>query len=221
MRKISPFILLLFLCACSGGSSPPPVVVAPSPPSPGTQWSMNYTRPPNSVLMQPGDYFDFPRCDMAPASAQQPDVLIMPCAVGYVERSFGNLTGAPALTLEYEITGTDPIFEYKTNPDNTCDGAATVELLIFKSPGNLNDPNARWFSHPSRQTLTLGKNTYTVPLTADQWIPIYPPGVPEMFQAALGNVKTAGFVYGGGCFAGHGVGLSKGSARFWVRRFST
>ena len=218
MKRIAALLSVFILSGC-GGSSSPPVVTgpAPTPPSPGSMWSMNYSHPPGSVAMHPlGDreYFDFPRC--AKISG------VLPCSVNYVERPFGNVAGAPSLTLDYEITGDAPTFSHETNVDNTCGGPSTVQLFLrMAGDPNMQNPNSRWFSQPSRQTLAIRKNTYTVPLTLDQWTPVYPPGQQIFFNMTLGNIATAGFVFGGGCFAGHGVGLTEGSARFWVVRFGT
>jgi hypothetical protein len=66
----------------------------------------------------------------------------------------------------------------------------------------------------------------TVPLTPDQWSSVY--GKPGNLNAttlagfhdALTNLGHVGMTFGGGCFAGHGVNVSGGSARFALISYS-
>jgi hypothetical protein len=63
-----------------------------------------------------------------------------------------------------------------------------------------------------------GEITLTVPLTPDQWSSVY--GKVENYNAdslagfedALRNLGEIGMTFGGGCFFGHGVNVSDGTA---------
>jgi hypothetical protein len=67
---------------------------------------------------------------------------------------------------------------------------------------------------------TSGDVTMTVPLTPDQWSSVYRKvgnlnsSTLAGFQDALANLGDVGMTFGGGCFAGHGVNVSGGTARF-------
>jgi hypothetical protein len=117
---------------------------------------------------------------------------------------------------------------------NTCPGGPTVRLLI-STPGPLTDwtgatlPYTRWYSAP--QALTPGDHTLIVPLDAAAWTDVFtdradsqtpprgqsrPPAAG--FRAALAHPRV-GLVFGGGCFAGHGVGVVGGAARLTLTMF--
>jgi hypothetical protein len=215
MKNLISILFAALLSACGGSSnqgsnsSAPPV----SPPGPGTSWSMNYGRPPGAVTMQPGDWFDFPVCQLAPAP-EDPSKLSLPCSVNYVERPWVPLIGKQSVTLKYEITGTDPVFSFQTNPNNVCPGDASLSLLLHRAGDNLSFQYHRWFSQSSAKKLQLGRFEYAVPLQMSSWTPVYPPGIQTLFDQALAEIATIGFVLGGGCFAGHGVALTGGSARW-------
>ena len=60
----------------------------------------------------------------------------------------------------------------------------------------------------------------TIPLVASEWSSVFPrenDAVP--FAEAKADVQVVGMTFGG-CFAGHGVYVPQGSARFIVREFS-
>jgi hypothetical protein len=202
----------LAVCVVGGNESPPPSpAIPPSPPGPGTVWSMNYGRPLGAVQMQAGDFFDFPVC--------APDARgIIPCSIGYVERPWPPLTGKSLVTLSYTITGTNPVWSYKTNPNNNCgDGTGgTLSLFLHRAGDNLFYPYHRWFSNPSHKSLYIGEVIYTVPLVVSEWVSVFGQQSPAEFDIALQNIASIGFVFGGGCFAGHGVALTSGSARFTI-----
>jgi hypothetical protein len=52
------------------------------------------------------------------------------------------------------------------------------------------------------------------PLIFDQWSNVYGQRDQAALSAALANVGWVGFTCGGQYFAGHGVALSSGSAKF-------
>ncbi len=122
------------------------------------------------------------------------------CWDSYVEHPAAGIAGN--LTLSWTISG-NPVFVNDT-PNNTCGGPAALSLL-FRSPG-------RFFSSfDLKVPLAVGSFSMSVPLIADQWIN-QDGGV---FNPAAAS--SIGFVLGGGCFSGHGVAVSSGSATFTIQ----
>jgi hypothetical protein len=122
-----------------------------------------------------------------------------------------------SMTLKVTTTGS-PVFDYNSEAINTCVTPATVRPFFW---GALN-PNAnesRWWSNPIAYVLGPGTVTLTVPLTGDHWMDVDghygndSVGQPG-FLASLANVGSIGMTFGGGCFLGHGVNVSGGTATF-------
>ena len=63
-------------------------------------------------------------------------------------------------------------------------------------------------------------------LTPDRWSSVlgkfgnYDAASLAGFSAALQNVSSLGLTFGGGCFFGHGVNVSNGTARFILSEYS-
>jgi hypothetical protein len=174
-------------------------------------------------------YFDFPVYTGVPMSC----VADQSCSsVHYVTTPVdAQITGGQHLsaTLQVNTTG-DPVFQYQFNPDNTCISPAHVRPFLQRK----NDPMTaegeaefyRWWATPIAYELAAGSTTLTVPLTPDQWLSVFgklgnsSASATAGFQAALLNLGNVGFTFGGGCFYGHGVNISRGTARFTLIKFS-
>lgn len=212
MRSLLALLLASTLLAC-GGSNPPP-----SPPPPlASPWQVTAASLAIPVGIGNGaSYFNFPIC-------ADPHT----CHISYVERPWTTpLTGKSSITLNYSITGTDPVFDAHSNADNTCEPSTPHVLLIIHQANDTTawfDPGSpfqfyRWFSAADAQPLTLGDHTLTVPLAEERWTPVYPgqAGQDAGWNTALANVGFIGFGFGGGCFAAHGVAVTSGAARFII-----
>ncbi len=139
------------------------------------------------------------------------------------------LTGARALSASFALAlSPGAALNTRFEASNTCPGGPTARLL-FSAPGPLTDwrgatlPYTRWYSAPI--ALTPGAHTLTVLLDPSAWTDVFadrgdstrPPrgqsATPlEGFRAALAHPRV-GLVLGGGCFAGHGVGVVGGTGR--------
>ena len=125
------------------------------------------------------------------------------------------------MTFEITTTGT-PSFNYMLDPDNVCTVPATVRLFLERQNDDFSQEFYRWWANPTGYELqpTSGSVTMTVPLTPDQWSSVYGKAgnynaaALAGFQDALGHLGNVGMTFGGGCFFGHGVNVSGGSARF-------
>lgn len=123
-------------------------------------------------------------------------------------------------TIAVETTG-DPFFEYRTEPSNTCDAPATVRLFFQRRGDDMSGEGAlefyRWWSNPVAYRLGSG----SVALVGDladpsQWTSVMGRRGTEneaAFRAALADLGSVGFTFGGGCFFGHGVYVAPGTGQ--------
>ena len=203
--KLLALAALMMLAGCGGGSSPAPQTT----PVASSGWAIRYSpnMPSNPQLSTGGFYFDFP----AP-----------PGSVHYVTKGAASI-GA-VLTAKFDITATGaPVFNYKLEPSNTCDSSAKVRLFFQRKGDDLSAVGDlqyyRWWSTKGYE-LAPGAGELVVAVTPDQWTSVYGKQDPVQFQAALDNVDNVGMTFGGGCFYGHGVNVTNGTARFTLHSFN-
>jgi hypothetical protein len=130
-----------------------------------------------------------------------------------VRRGSYKLTSS--IQLQYTITALtpNPVFNPKTAPNNTCDGGGTVRLYFQQAGDNRTGVGPyefyRWFENAHIAVLSPGTFTVIGDLKQpQQWTSVYGKTGntnPAAFVAAAANAANVGFVFGGGCFAGHGV----------------
>lgn len=133
------------------------------------------------------------------------------------------ISGSVSVTMQ--VTGSGPVvFDYMTEPFNTCVTASTVRPFIWANHTGFGEFD-RWWSNPTAYELAPGAITLTVPLTSDRWSSVYgkfgnaDPTAEAGFTRALRNVSQLGLTFGGGCFYGHGVRVKGGSANFFVSSY--
>jgi len=165
-------------------------------------------------------YFDFPTDPNYPACVSNSGAVCD--SVNYVTNSSVGLgTHSVSMTFQILTTGV-PTFNYVMQADNTCPTSATVRLFLERKDDDFSQEFYRWWSNPMVYDLqpTPGDVTMTVPLTPDQWSSVYGKvgnlnaTTQAGFQDALANLGNIGMTFGGGCFFGHGVNISGGTARF-------
>jgi len=141
----------------------------------------------------------------------------------YNTRPPGTIAGRVIVSLQVTTTGV-PIFNYMLEPGNTCVTPATVRPFLWAhqdSPAEFD----RWWARSVAYELAAGSTTMTVPLNADQWSSVNgklgnaDAGAMAGFDAALKAVSSLGLTFGGGCFFGHGVNVSGGTARFVLTKY--
>ena len=171
-----------------------------------------------------GWYFDFPA-----ASCGGADV----CSVHYVSTPVSmSVTTSGHVNAVFQITtrGT-PIFNYRLKPNNTCDYPAHARFYLQRKRDDLSGRGEyeyyRWFSNDVAYELGAGGSAnLTAALTPDQWTSVFgkkgdhDSAATLGFVQALQNLANVGFVFGGGCYYGHGVNVSGGTARFTLRQYS-
>ena len=181
--------------------------------------------PPDPTIGGPGTwYFDFPVDPNYPACIASQNCN----SVGYVtETHSGPVSHSVSMTFQIVTTGA-PVFNYVMESDNTCNTPATVRLFLERKNDDLAEEFYRWWANPVGYELqpTSGDVTMTVPLTPDQWSSVYGKignynaTTLAGFQDVLTNLGRAGMTFGGGCFFGHGVNVSGGTARFVLISYS-
>ena len=218
-------LAMLMAVAGCGGDNPPPPPPPPPPPSgvidipPNASWILRADANQGTAPALSDGAFDFPVCALIinPANG----LPYAPCRAGYVETPLqANISNLGSITIDYTITGDNPVFTKQTNTDNTCDGPAVIRLwLHIANDPNLANLNGRWFSVPQNE-LRLGPGALTVNLRdLAQWTPIYPPANAGLFSIIKASIGGVGFGFGGGCFAMHGAAVTSGTARFILNRY--
>ena len=167
--------------------------------------------------------FNFPDDANYPACVTESNVYCK--SVNYVLTSY---TG-PALqsvTMTFKVEASEnTTFNAGLSPDNLnsntgCTDPAEVTLMVQQVNDDFSHEFYRWFATFHPVPLKVGTFTVTVPLTFERWTSV---GTGESFtleqrmagfRTALSNLGHVGMVFGGGCFAGHGVDVSGGTAQF-------
>jgi hypothetical protein len=195
-----PIIALVLVClltACNdeGPSSAPST----------NSWKIAYS--PNMPASMSGTegnwYFDFPSRN----------------GVHYVYKPAPAIKVGQSITMRFAISGSD-----KPNFVPT-EGTATARVRLFlQQRGDTltaQEPYKRWWSVPYVE-LHEGESTLSVAVSPDQWTSVFGQGgaeVPNEFSTAISKLGNVGFTFGG-TFAGHGVFVTGGSARFGLKEFS-
>jgi hypothetical protein len=180
-------------------------------------WNILYSRsmPAHPQAINGGWYFDFPSCSGSNA-----------CSVHYVTMPV-NLSASATVRAVFRIATTGaPVFYYKLQADNMCDYPAHVRYILQRRGDGLSVKSEfyRWFSSSGFQ-LEAGSADLTVSLRPEQWVSVfgkrgdYNESTRTEFHQALQDLGSVGFVFGGGCFYGHGVNVIGGSARFLATEY--
>jgi len=138
----------------------------------------------------------------------------------------GDLTGK---TISATVsTAGGPFTYYGANtPSNPCPGTATVRFYFqTKSPASFSETDY-WWSNPVSlplNGLTNNPTPMSVSLNPANWSDYFghfgaDPTYLAAFNAAVKDVTSIGFSFGGGCFFENGVGAPTGGS-FTLRSFS-
>lgn len=212
MRRALFLLLALALAGCKS-DRPPPAAVGPGW---TTQHSVGValTTPPDALFQ-----FAFPVYSKSPMGCWGD----LTCPhVNYVVRAASSLSGNILILRGRIDTSGDPTFQFALKPDNVCPGAAEVRVYMQRRGDDMTAAMAayRWFSRPTIALVGPGQFELTVPLDATQWIDVLGrSGDHAAFAAARADLQAVGLTFGGGCFAGHGVNIDKGSAIFTLTEF--
>jgi hypothetical protein len=182
-------------------------------------WSILYSpgMPPHPMPQAGGGwYFDFPTA---------------PGSVNYV---LAEVNSAASHSVDASIVVTTsglPKFLYDSGPDNSCAVPAHVRFLLQQKDDDLSGKNGkqyfRWWSNSVAYQLAPGSAHLRAALTdLSQWTSVFGEKANASaasvagFKQAIANLGNVGFSFGGGCFYGHGVHVSGGTARFAITSYA-
>ncbi len=159
-----------------------------------------------------------------PSASGQGWMFVFPNANGVHYLTTAQKTSMPARTMSASIaieTTGSPVFDYHTEPGNTCDAPATVRLFFQRHGDNMSGDGKyayyRWWSNPISYVLAAGSVTLTGDLTdLSQWTSVNGERAADHaaeFHAAMADEDNVGFTFGGGCFFGHGVFVTSGTGQ--------
>lgn len=223
----APWLALSLVVAGCGGKSPLAPAETSSPSSESASASTSV-----SMAANKWDLAYSPGMAAHPADASNGWLFAFPARDGvhYLTTKHGPTSASQSITasITVETTG-NPFFEYHTEPGNTCDAPATVRLYLQRRGDNMSGDGAyqyyRWWSTAGASVLGPGALTITGDLTdPTQWSSVNGERGDTnepMFRAALADISTVGFTFGGGCFFGHGVYVTpdSGHAVFTATEF--
>lgn len=138
------------------------------------------------------------------------------------------ISGTLKATFSVVTTGT-PVFNWKSEVNNTCDTVPATTRLYFQTSTLWNSNEVtRWWANPTSYKFVSqgGTVTLSVPLTPDKWsdtfghFGTYNAATLKGFANTLLHPTFVGFTMGGGCFFGHGVNVSGGTAQFQLTNYS-
>lgn len=181
--------------------SPFPIYRPFSGPVPLTDWTV--TDEAVRFVSLPTAAFDFPR---APRSRN------------YLFKNVAYaLTDSQTIVLEFKVTGAAPVFTFGVqDPSCTMPPMVTPFLWHGDSLATITD---RYWAFEFKQLIgSGGEFSIAVPLTSTHWFDVYGGQSARQFEAARSRVNHLGVTFGGGCYYGHGVGLTSGAATFSLER---
>jgi len=201
----------------SGGTSPPPQPPQPAPSgdfdAASRTWRFAYGGgigaggSPNSLAPSPGFWFDMPTSG---------DVHYMVCPVNM------NLTGKKEIAFSFQMNvSADADFQASDpNEGPPCHVSIGLQRVGDDLATQL---YSRWFSH-LMMPLQDGAQSFVIPLDTanfgDVGGGLSDPRTPEQGLAdCMANCGNLLITFGGKYFAGHGVYLRKGAARFQLQSY--
>jgi len=138
-----------------------------------------------------------------------------------IQQEAVSISGTLTMTVEVTVVG-DPIFNWQSESDNTCYWAPATVRPFFEGTHNTNTTGRWWAIPPNDYVLAPGSMVITVPLTPANWSDVNGQNGASSSQTiagfadSLNNLSMIGMTFGGGCFYGHGVNVSGGTAEFRV-----
>jgi hypothetical protein len=143
-------------------------------------------------------------------------------AVGYLTTNQRPASAADSIRAAISVeTAGSPFFVFRTEDFNTCPGQATVRLYFQRRGDDMSGAGQyefyRWWSNPVGYELANGSVELVGNLAdASGWTSVFGRTGSEHeadFRAALADIGSVGFTFGGGCFFGHGVYVQPGTGQ--------
>ena len=206
---ITACLVILAAMALSGCKKDP----QPSPPQAGGDWRISHSAgvPDYMKKRDDGAYsFEFPKA---------------PGHVNYVTKSYNKDLTGKNITFTFTIEG-DATFV----PAGQGDEPPTKVVLYVQRQGDTlyakpNDGTLEHYRWWSTFSVPLKPGTYSIiwPVNPENWINVWGKNGGEhqgAFNDAMRNPQNIGFTLSGKYFAGHGVYIKNGSAKFILKSYS-
>jgi hypothetical protein len=120
-----------------------------------------------------------------------------------------------------ELGGVTALWQWDRS-NNGCPDGAHVSLYMQKRGDDFTatNPNGRFFQPlPFINIDNLGSYDVLVPVDPAHWINVNGQQDPAGFAATTSDLQAVGLVFGGGCFAGHGLWTDPGSVMFVMQSY--
>lgn len=153
-------------------------------------------------------YFDFPSSD----------------GVHYIMVPYRASKPHKTLTITFKVTALSGNPQF-ISVEKGCNEAADFRPMLERQGDMLlaSQDFYRWWSSDKVKLVADGRiHTLRVPLTPDRWGSVFGKNgtqAPTEFATSLQNLMGVGITFGGGCFAGHGVYVTGGKARFTLLNY--
>lgn len=179
------------------GSSPDPLIAS------FDVWTIAFSPGMPSRMIHDGyeTYFDFPNKD----------------GVHYIYTQTSGVEIGNTITMKFAIVGDGILLPTQREPP------ARVRLYLQRAGDTLTaaEEDKRWWSVGTVE-LVKGEHILTAVVAPENWSNVFGKNGkerPEAFSQTISHLANMGFTFGG-VFAGHGVFVTRGSARFVLREFS-
>ena len=148
----------------------------------------------------------------------------------YTSKTSFSKTTSAVMTMDIQVVAdASAAFTAVFDSTNNCTPEnPTVRLFFAKKNWLKSNQYARWWANPINPAivgsylLQNGMVTMSVPFDPANWTDVMggrgTDNVIE-FTKAIAAINEVGVTFGGGCFFGHGVGVSGGTAVFKITRF--
>lgn len=131
-----------------------------------------------------------------------------------------SIAGRVTADISIITTSGQPAFHWDLTQPANCNTPPSVVLLLWSDKLSMKGEFDRWWAFADAKQLAPGEITISAPLDPSRWLSVF--GVtgdqnPSAFAATVDNIGGVGMTFGGGCYLGHGVYVTGGTAKVAIR----
>lgn len=200
-------IATLFLFGCGGGSTPSYIKNIPL-----SGWQVSFSK----GVGQDGVTLDVPQVPVGKDCSNRN----CPSLNYFWKKVNGKIKPGSGLYIDFVIKAPSATWNYKLEPNNNCPSPARVSFIIQHEDDDMQRANGRFWAK-SRVVLNHGTHLLYAKMDRKNFINVYgKTPTDSAWKSMLNNPGRVGVTFGGGCFYGHGVNVSGGTATFQLKRFT-
>jgi hypothetical protein len=140
----------------------------------------------------------------------------------FTKRAPQSLESAQTLVVDGTITTTGtPVFHWDDSQGSSCSMPPRATVFFWSHNMGKGDFD-HWWAFDAPIILGAGAFSVAVPLDAARWSSVLGARgdqAPEAFASAIADVSAMGVTFGGGCFFGHGVYVTGGTATWALTNY--